>query len=87
MDERTTAEGVYVCSVCITQQRQLLDVGADVLDQGTGLLGDPSVVRHDGRLWGHTIQTVSRDKLSIRFQIPVDLSSDPQLWVTTNRTR
>lgn len=38
-----------VC-VCITQQGQLLDDGADVVSQSIGLLCDPSVVRHDGRL-------------------------------------
>lgn len=42
---------VCVC-VCITQQGQLLDAGADVLSQSIGLLWNPSMVGHDGRLPG-----------------------------------
>lgn len=42
-----------VCGrVCITQQRQLLDAGADVVSQSIGLLWNPSMVGHDGGLQG-----------------------------------
>lgn len=47
---------VSVVVLSITQQCQLLDVGADVVHQSTGLLWIPRVVGHHGGLWGHTIQ-------------------------------
>lgn len=55
MGECVFAKTVRKSSVCLTQQRQPLDVGADVLHQNIGLLGDPSVVRHGGGLQGHMI--------------------------------
>lgn len=41
-----------VCA-CLTQQGKLLDVGGYVLNQSAGLIGHPSLVGHDGELWGH----------------------------------
>lgn len=51
---------MFVCVYSITQQCEPLDVGADAVNQSTGLLWNPCLVGHDEELGRRTVQTVTQ---------------------------